>query len=167
MTNGEPRRRNRGTDPAVVIDGGTDARLSAAGVWARATALRDALPQAAPAGDKLPGIEAALVNEGAQLLLARTASTAVGFAVVVPREITAEVLYLAVDPEMWGQGVGRTLLEFIRRQAEQSSRDLELWVIDDNDRAVQTYERAGWTRTQDVTVRNDSGRVERRYTLSH
>ena len=84
MTNGEPRRGNRGTDPAVVIDGGTDARLSAAGLWARATALRDGLPQPVPAGDKLPGIEAALANEGAQLLLAHTASTAVGFAVVVP-----------------------------------------------------------------------------------
>lgn len=151
----------------MVIDCGTDARLSAAGVWARATAFRDGLPEAAPAGDKLPGIEAALANEGAQLLLAGTASKAVGFAVLVPREMTTEVLYLAVDPEMWGQGVGRTLLEFIRRQSEQASQDLELWVIDDNDRAVQTYERAGWTRTHDVTVRNDYGRVERRYTLSH
>ena len=107
-----------------------------------------------------------LADAGApQLLLARTASKAVGFAVLVPREITTEVLYLAVDPEMWGQGVGRTLLEFIRRQSEHASQDLELWVIDDNDRAVHTYERAGWTRTQDATVRNGSGRVERRYTL--
>ncbi|WP_104165191.1 GNAT family N-acetyltransferase [Cryobacterium sp. N22] len=167
MTNAGPWRRNQGADPAVVIDGGTNARLSAASMWARATALRDGLPQAAPAGDKLPGIEAALAYEGAQLFLAQTASKSVGFAVVVPREITTEVLYLAVDPEMWGQGVGKSLLEFIRRQAQQSSKDLELWVIEDNDRAVQTYERAGWTRTQDVKVRNDSGRVERRYTLSH
>jgi GNAT superfamily N-acetyltransferase len=90
-----------------------------------------------------------------------------GFAIVVPRENTIEVLYLAVDPGLWGQGAGRTLLEFIRRQALQSRKDLELWVIADNDRAVQTYERAGWTRTQDVKVRNDSGRVERRFTLSH
>ena len=167
MTNGEPGRRHLGTDLAVVIDGGTNARLSAAGMWARATALRDGLPDAASAGDKLPGIEAGLANAGAQLLLARTASKPVGFAVVVPRDITIEVLYLAVDPGLWGQGVARTLLDFIRRQALQSRKDLELWVIADNERAVKTYERAGWTRTPDLKVRNDSGRVEGRFTLSH
>ena len=51
--------------------------------------------------------------------------------------------------------------------ARQSRKDLELWVIADNERAVKTYERAGWTRTPDLKVRNDFGRVEGRFTLSH
>jgi len=143
-----------------------DSRLLAAGIWARATALRDALPLVAPAREKLAGIEGALQNQGAQLIVARSASAPLGFAVLVPREVTTEVLYLAVDPAGWGQGVAAALLDHIREHAAPSSTDLELWVIADNARAVRTYERAGWIATQDVKFRNDSGRPERRYRLS-
>lgn len=77
-----------------------------------------------------------------------------------------EVLYLAVDPDSWGRGVASTFLSFIRRFSEEMMVDLELWVIADNDRAVRTYERAGWVGSSDLRVRNASGRVERRFTLS-
>ncbi|AWB86085.1 hypothetical protein C3E77_05285 [Mycetocola zhujimingii] len=78
-----------------------------------------------------------------------------------------EIIYLAVDPQAWGQGVAGQLLDFIRRRSETAGTPLELWVIADNDRAVSSYERAGWTRTANVEVRNSSGRPERRYTLRH
>jgi len=150
----------------VAIEDSPEARLIAAGIWAGATALRDQLLEAASAQDMLAGIEAALASEGAQLILARTASGAVGFAVLVPRETCAEVLYLAVDPDSWGRGVGSALLSFIRRFANEMMVDLELWVIADNERAVSTYEQAGWVGSSDLKVRNASGRVERRFTLS-
>lgn len=152
---------------SVTLEDSGDSRLLAAGIWARATALRDNLPLVAPAREKLAGIEAALKNEGAQLVLARNASAAaLGFAVLVPREVATEVLYLAVDPAGWGQGVASALLNHVRDHASPSTAGLELWVIADNARAIRTYERAGWIATSDVKVRNDSGRAERRYTLS-
>ena len=42
-------------------------------------------------------------------------------------------------------------------------RELELWVIADNERAVALYERSGWQATDEVKVRNSSGRLERRF----
>jgi GNAT superfamily N-acetyltransferase len=166
MTSRNEGNQKRAEQFIVAIEDSPEARLIAAGIWARATALRDQLFEAASAQDKLAGIEAAVVGEGSQLILARTALGAEGFAVVVPRETTAEVLYLAVDPDSWGRGVGSALLAFIRRFADEVAVDLELWVIADNERAVRTYEQAGWVGSSDLKVRNASGRVERRFTLS-
>lgn len=151
----------------VAPEHGRDAALGAARIWARATARRDQLPRVPLAEDKLPGIEGALSHEGAQLLVARNQDAPVAFAVLVPRVAALEVLYLAVDPSAWSQGVAGLLLDCIRRQGEAAGAPLELWVIADNDRAISSYERAGWTKTADVMVRNSSGRPERRYTLSH
>lgn len=166
MTSRNEGDQKRAEQFVVAIEDSPEARLIAAGIWARATALRDQLLKAASAQDKLAGIEAALAGEGSQLILARTASGAEGFAILVPRETTAEVVYLAVDPDSWGQGVGSALLGFIRRFADEVAVDLELWVIADNERALRTYERAGWVGSSDRKVRNASGRVERRFTLS-
>jgi hypothetical protein len=43
---------------------------------------------------------------------------------------------------------------------------MELWVIADNVRAIRTYERSGWTATDEVEVRRGGGRPERRYARS-
>ena len=149
---------------SVTITDGLAAERAAAGIWARATALRDALPEVAPVEDKLPGIQHALHGEGGSLHLAMSDRTTAGFAVVVPHGDTSEIRYLATDPAHWGGGIATVLLAHVRAHAlETGASTMELWVIADNARAIQTYERAGWTATAEVEVRNAGGRPERRY----
>lgn len=157
----------------IRCDDGADSQRAAAGIWARATAQRDKLEVPAPVEEKLRGIRQALTNVGASLHVAyRTDETlpsqlpaqALGFVLLVPREGALEVLYLGVDPVAWGRGVASSLLHYVEEHARETGRgSLELWVIDDNERAVQVYERSGWRRTDDVKVRNASGRPERRF----
>ncbi|EME62864.1 GNAT family acetyltransferase [Rhodococcus ruber BKS 20-38] len=40
---------------------------------------------------------------------------------------------------------------------------LELWVIDDNQRAIAVYERSGWVRTKQSKRDASSSRLERRF----
>ena len=155
-------------DGAVQITRGTTraAAVAAAGIWARATTLRDRLDRPATAAEKLPGVEAALDRTGAQLLLAQSSTEVAAFALLVPSGAATEVLYLATDPVYWGRGVARHLLDFIREQARITQTNLELWAITSNDRAIRTYERAGWMATSDEKVRYSSGPLERRFALS-
>ena len=157
----------RGPAPSVTIASGLAAERVAAGIWARSTALRDALPEVATAEDKLPGIQHALRGEGATLHLASSGRHRAGFAIVVPHGEVAEIRYLATDPSHWGGGIATALLRSVRAHAlETGRRAMELWVIADNERAIGVYERAGWTATTDVEVRNAAGRTERRYVQS-
>ncbi|MEP7762580.1 GNAT family N-acetyltransferase [Sanguibacter sp. 25GB23B1] len=149
---------------SVTIASGPAAERTAAGIWARATALRDSLPEVAPVEDKLLGIQHALHAEGGSLHLATSGTRAGGFAVVVPHGETSEIRYLATDPSLWGGGIATALLDHVRAHALATGASaMELWVIADNERAVQTYERAGWTATAEVEVRHAGGRPERRY----
>lgn len=152
--------------PDVRVEQGSAPAREAAGIWARATARRDQLPVIPPLDDKLPGIESALALDGAYLLMLRTAERAMAFSVVVPHQDVLEVLYLAVDPEAWGAGLARQLLDQLQDHSVKAQTPLELWVIADNKRAIATYESAGWMPTADVKVRNSAGRPERRYILS-
>jgi ribosomal protein S18 acetylase RimI-like enzyme len=138
----------------------------AAGIWARATALRDQLPVIPPLEDKLPGIESALALDGALLLMMRIGDRAMAFSVVLPHVDILEVLYLAVDPEAWGKGLACQLLDHLRRHSVKVRTPMELWVIADNERAIASYESAGWIPTAEIKVRNSAGRPERRYILS-
>ena len=143
---------------------GIDAEREAAGIWARATAKRDQLPSAAPVEEKLAGIQQALAEPGASLHLARRGQRAAGFCIVIPQEGSVEIRYLATDPEVWGCGAGRALLEHVQEHARRAALSRgELWVIADNARAVGAYERAGWVATGDVEVRGSAGRLERRF----
>jgi GNAT superfamily N-acetyltransferase len=152
--------------PGVRAERGSAPARDAAGIWARATALRDQLPVIPPVDDKLPGIESALALDGALLLMARIGDRATAFSIVIPRLDVLEVLYHAVDPEAWGKGLSRQLLEHLRHYSVKAQTSMELWVIDDNKRAIASYESAGWIPTSDVKVRNSAGRPERRYILS-
>ncbi|WP_347559511.1 GNAT family N-acetyltransferase [Arthrobacter sp. S39] len=152
--------------PEVRSEQGSAPARDAAGIWARATALRDQLPDIPPLDDKLPGIKSALAEDGAFLLTARIGDRAMAFSIVVPRVAALEVLYLAVDPEAWGQGLARQLLDHLRNHSVNAQTPLELWVIADNTRAVACYESAGWISTPEIKVRNSAGRPERRYVLS-
>ncbi len=141
-----------------------DAEREAAGIWARATAKRDQLPSVAPVGDKLAGIQQTLAEPGASLHLARRGQRAVGFCILIPQGESVEIRYLATDPEVWGSGGGRALLEHVQEHARRTALSRgELWVIADNARAISAYEWAGWVATGEVEVRGSAGRPERRF----
>jgi ribosomal protein S18 acetylase RimI-like enzyme len=145
----------------VGIASGDAAEDEAATIWARATARRDGTG-VRDVAETLPAVRRRLALPGATLLLARRNGEAVGFAVVVPRTSALEVYFLAVDPGAWSSGVGSRLLRAVDDHARSTGhRRLELWVIADNARAIATYERAGWART-DETQLTDQGRTELR-----
>jgi GNAT superfamily N-acetyltransferase len=138
--------------------------VHAATIWARARAQRDGAPQPLGIEETLPGIHRRLALEGATLLLAWQGGRPVGFTLFAPRSRTLEVFYLAADPDVWGTGVASHLLLTIERHArELGHKTLELWVIDDNERAVRLYERAGWRSTDDVKRDAPQSRPERRF----
>ena len=59
----------------------------------------------------------------------------------------AELVALYVDPERWGRGVGRGLLEACLEEAGARGYDaIELWTFEANERALRLYERAGFRR---------------------
>ena len=148
----------------IVCEPSIDNQRLAAGIWARATARRDGLAEAAGIDEKLPGIRSSLLRDGASLHMASKCGDAVGFALAVPREESLEVLYLAVDPATWGAGAAARLLRHLDDHARSMEYgELELWVIADNERAVALYERSGWRATDEVEVRDSAGRLERRF----
>jgi len=143
---------------------GADAVGESAAIWARAKARRDQDPEPATVEETIPGILRRLSLDGAQLLVARRDGAPVGFTLFAPRPQTLEVFYVAVDPDAWGCGVASRLLLAAEDQARELGREtLELWVIDDNARAIGVYERAGWVGTEEVQRDPSSGRVERRF----
>ncbi len=139
----------------------------AAAIWARARARRDGDPAPATLAETVPGIRRRLSLDGAQLFVAHRDGRPVGFTLFAPRAMTLEVFYLAVDPDAWGSGVARRLLLSAADHARDIGRDtLELWVIDDNHRAIRLYEGAGFVGTDEVSQDPTSGRAERRYLRS-
>lgn len=150
------------TDEVTVsVSSGEADEHAAALVWARATARRDAQEQR-DTSQTLPGIRRRLALDRATMLVARRGDDVVGFAIAAPRTSTMEVFYLAVDPDAWGRGVGSHLLRSVDDLARAiGHQSLELWVIAANERAIATYEHAGWTRTGDQHVSSD-GRLETR-----
>ncbi|WP_268111572.1 GNAT family N-acetyltransferase [Nocardioides pini] len=152
---------------SVTRDQGASSRGEAARIWAVATAHRDGRSEPAPTSSALPVIERGLGHAGATLHLASLRGRAAGFALVVPQDRALEILYLGVDPQAWGAGVASRLLADVCEYAnEMSSQEVELWVYDDNTRAVDVYTRAGWVDTGEVRIHPTSGRRERRYARS-
>ena len=148
----------------VTAGDGPDGVKESAVIWARAKACRDQDPEPATAEDTMPGIRRRLGIDGAKLLLARRDDVPVGFTLVAPRAQTLEIFYLAVDPDAWGSGVASHLL--LRAEAHARAiglETLELWVINDNARAIGVYERSGWLDTAEVKRDPSSGRLERRF----
>ena len=61
------------------------------------------------------------------------------------RKDTGELFALYVEPDLWGRGVGRTLIADARRHlAEQGFTDAVLWVLVQNIRARRFYEIDEW-----------------------
>jgi GNAT superfamily N-acetyltransferase len=72
----------------------------------------------------------------------------VGFTSVGPSRDEAgigELYAIYVDPEHWDTGTGRALIEQAEQQLRTEYGEVTLWVLEDNPRARQFYERAGWT----------------------
>jgi GNAT superfamily N-acetyltransferase len=72
----------------------------------------------------------------------------VGFTSVGPSRDEAgigELYAIYVDPEQWSTGTGRALIEQAEEQLRTAYGEVTLWVLEDNPRARQFYERAGWT----------------------
>ncbi len=152
-----------GVEHVTAAHGAEGVKESAA-IWARAKACRDQDPETRSVEETVPGIQRRLSIHGAKLFLARWDGHPVGFALVAPRARTLEVFYLGVDPEAWGRGVGSRLLHCAEDHAREIGREtLELWVINDNERAIGVYERAGWVGTEEVKRDSSSGRLERRF----
>jgi len=61
-------------------------------------------------------------------------------------KITGEVYAIYVEPENWGQGLGRMLMtQGARRLASLGFSAALLWVLESNGRARRFYEIAGWS----------------------
>ena len=143
---------------------GTDGLQESAAIWAQAKARRDQDPEAATVEQTLPGIRRRLSLDGAKLFLARRDGHPVGFALVAPRVRTLELFYLGVVPEAWGSGVASRLLLSAEDHAREIGREtLELWVINDNERAIGVYQRSGWVGTDELKRDTPAGRLERRF----
>ena len=163
-------------DVVITRDDSAPSQRLAAQIWARATAERDGLLVPAAAEEKLPGIQHRLSTGNGSLHIARLRGRAAGFALVVahevmahevvapeavPRETVLELVYLAVAPGEWGAGIGRSLLAHVDDLARMTGAGrLELWVLEDNERAAGVYRRSGWKPTRDLKI--SAGRRERR-----
>lgn len=151
---------------SIEIARGPDAELEAARIWAAATARRDGLPQPVDTERKLVGIRTTLAIEGATLHLARGQSAFTGFALLVPQGSTLEIRYLAVSPRAWGHRVAACLLDHLSAYARAAGFGaFELWMLEENHRAIHVYERAGWLQTGARKSQVDTRRIERRLGL--
>jgi GNAT superfamily N-acetyltransferase len=83
-------------------------------------------------------------------IVAIEAETICGFATIAPSrdrdgDRTGELLALYVDPDRWGLGIGRALIEAARsRLAHQGYDSASLWVLSGNRRAERFYLLDGW-----------------------
>lgn len=56
-----------------------------------------------------------------------------------------EIWALYIKPEVWGEGVGRALLDVAVRELQAlGRRTVNLWVLEQNDRALRFYEAFGF-----------------------
>jgi ribosomal protein S18 acetylase RimI-like enzyme len=123
-------------------------------VWADAsrTAYRPIFPTSVPPPSLAALLrvwERSVEHPGCQVFVAATGEQVVG-TVLVERNAdgTGDFARLYVHPSRWDAGIGRALydvaLESLR--AAQVS-DVRLWVLVENGRAREWYEREGWTAT--------------------
>jgi ribosomal protein S18 acetylase RimI-like enzyme len=137
--------------PARVADAAAMGRLH---VRAWQAAYRGEMPDdyldGLRAEDRAAGWERALGVERvrAAVLVAEQASEVVGFANVGPAqdpEGAGELYAINLDPDHWGTGAGRALLQTAQAElARLGFEETVLWVLPANARARRFYEIAGW-----------------------
>jgi GNAT superfamily N-acetyltransferase len=98
------------------------------------------------------------------LLVAEVDHHVVGFTGLVPTRdqdqnpaTVAEIASIYLAPEVWGGGIGKTLMvAALDTLAQASYCEATLWVLDTNTRARRFYETTGWH--SDSAVKQDSTR---------
>ncbi|MFI9453974.1 GNAT family N-acetyltransferase [Amycolatopsis sp. NPDC052450] len=81
-------------------------------------------------------------NQGDILVLVENGSL-LGFTAV--DRIRGELRAIYLEPERWGTGLGRQLLDTaVAALRDSGHREATLWVLDTNDRAQRFYAAAGW-----------------------
>ena len=87
-------------------------------------------------------------NRGGAVLVVERAGEVVGFAAAGPSrdpEGAGELYAIDVDPDHWGTGAGRALLEAAQAELDgMGFAESVLWVLPGNARARRFYKRAGW-----------------------
>jgi ribosomal protein S18 acetylase RimI-like enzyme len=82
------------------------------------------------------------------VLVAERDGEVVGFAAAGPSpdpEGAGELFAINLDPDHWGTGAGRALLEAVQAELDRMGfAESVLWVLPGNARARRFYERAGW-----------------------
>lgn len=144
---------------------------TAAAIWAAATAARDGDDEIASLDEARPVIDRVMRMPGAFLLKAIGEDhDMAGFAAIAPLEAvpgTAELVFLGIRPELWGQGIGRTLLAALPGALnERGFAAAILYVYSDNERALGLYHRFGWTADGEPEQHPQSGRLQQRYRLA-
>lgn len=85
---------------------------------------------------------------GAATFVAEGDATIVGFASTGPardEEATGELYAIYVEPDHWGTGAGRLLLEHAEAALREDGYGAALlWVLEGNERAERFYRAAGW-----------------------
>jgi ribosomal protein S18 acetylase RimI-like enzyme len=91
-------------------------------------------------------------------MVALREGTIVGFGSFGPSRVKptlGEVLALYAEPESWGTGAGRALLEDGRAMLEEGGfSTVMLWVLEGNARAIRFYERAGFQLNGEAKTEN-------------
>ena len=60
---------------------------------------------------------------------------------------TAEIVSINIDPDKWGYGLGRSLLNvMIDRLGTDGYGSITLWVVEQNERALRFYQQNGFER---------------------
>jgi ribosomal protein S18 acetylase RimI-like enzyme len=144
----------------------------AARIWAEATAARDGDDSVAGLDVARPVIQRVLDRSpGSFLLIARSGEgDATGFAAIEPLKSTgktvAQVSYLGVRPQAWGQGIAERLLLDLRSRLKAAGfTHAELFVYVENVRAARLYERTGWLPRGAPTPHPRTLKPEQRYEL--
>jgi GNAT superfamily N-acetyltransferase len=92
-----------------------------------------------------------LATSETDVFVAESEERVIGFAAAGPARDEhksappAELFALYVDPQEWGKGLGRSLLERVETALrDRGFEEAGLWVLEDNPRARRFYEKAGW-----------------------
>ncbi len=100
----------------------------------------------------------------APLLVAVSSGAVVGFAVfgaeaaAEPSPSCGELYAMNLDPDSWGQGIGRLLLRSVTEAlTAMGYGEAVLWVVPQNDRARALYESEGWSADGGVSTEDIMG----------
>jgi GNAT superfamily N-acetyltransferase len=97
------------------------------------------------------------------LLVAALADAVVGFAALGAEQPTTspscgELYAMNLDPDYWGQGIGRALLHDVNHALIALGYDeAVLWVVPENGRARSLYESDGWSADGGVSTEDILG----------